>query len=122
MSMLYLLVIAWLIQVAVSTLVVLPVVLAGRRHVHWHATELLALVVPFAVWAVLMHSPLSTGVKTLSNLAFEPGLLAVVIAVVAVMRIKLTARLGGRAASILALVLLSASAAGIFWLTPGLSE
>lgn len=116
------LLIAWVIHAVVAAVVVSPVVYFGRKRVHWRSWELLALVIPFCVWMALMFSDMSTGSKTLSNLAVEPGILAVALALGALARIAMSASMSEEKASAVTLASLCFVAAGVFWIVPALPE
>ena len=81
--------IAWVIHAVVAAVVVSPVVFLTRHRVHWQWWELLAVVIPFGVWAALMFSDASTGSKTLSNFVIEPCVLSVALALGALARVSM---------------------------------
>jgi len=112
---------AWLLQTIVAAVPTAPVVFFSRRRVHWNVWELLAFVLPFLVWAILMLSDLSTGRKSLSNLV-EPALLGIAIGIAAFVRASLGLRLTERGFAWALLGGLCIIAAGIFFLVPSLPE
>jgi hypothetical protein len=63
----------WVQHIIFSLFMAPPVLFLGRRRAHWEERDLLALVVPFSVWLVLMLTPWSDG-KTLGNALVEGGL------------------------------------------------
>lgn len=122
MSTIPFLLIAWVIHAVVAAAAVSPVVFLARKHVHWRSWELLAVVVPFCIWGALMFSRMATDSKTLSNLVIEPGILALALALGALARVAMSARMPERTASTMTLVGLCFVAAGVFWITPTLPE
>ena len=114
--------ITWLIHAGVAVVVISPVVFLTRKRVHWHTWELLAVVVPFGIWWILMLSDLSTGIKTLSNMVIEPGILALTLALGALARVAMSASIPEKTASKITLVALCFGAAVLFRIVPGLTE
>jgi hypothetical protein len=109
----------WAVHSAIGALLSVPVVLMGRRRVHWGLSDLLAFLVPFAVWLALMNAS-SVG-KSLSNLG-EPIYFGLAIPVAALVRVIVGAHFEERACSIGLVSLLSLGAAGVYWWTPSLPE
>lgn len=112
---------AWMLQTIVAATLTAPIVLFTRRRVHWQVWELLAFFLPFLVWTILMFSNLSTGRKSLSNLA-EPALLGFSIGIAALAHVGLVSRLRERRSAWTLIVGLCFIAAGIFFVTPPLPE
>lgn len=120
MGMIPFFVFAWLFHVGVSAVIVSPVVLLTRKRVHWHAWELLALVLPFSLWMTLMIR--NDSAKTLSNLVVEPCILSVVLAVGALARAALSRSLSERSAIVGIVAGVCLIAAGIYFAVPALPE
>jgi hypothetical protein len=74
----------WFLHLAVAGVLSAPVIHFGRHRVHWGICDLLALVLPFLLWAHLML--LSGAGKTLANLA-EYVVIAIAIAVALLVRV-----------------------------------
>lgn len=111
----------WLTHAGFAGVLSAPVVLLGRRRVHWRAWESLVLVLPFTIWSVLMFSELATGKKSLANLG-EPFYFAAAIPVAALIRVALGSRVSERvcAGSLIAAVCFVA--VGVFFFVPPLPE
>ena len=112
---------AWILQTVVAAAPTVPVVFFARRRVHWGAWELLAFVLPFLAWALLMFSDLSTGRKSLSNL-IEPAILGIAIGVAAIVRAISGSRFTESRFAWVLILGLCVIAAGIFFLVPALPE
>ena len=113
---------AWVIHAVVVAVVVSPVVFQTRRRVLWQWWELLAVVIPFGVWAAMMFSGMSTGSKTLSNFLIEPCVLSLALALGALARVSMSARIPEKPAAVAILVGLCLVAAGVYWMVPALGE
>ncbi len=111
----------WLMHAAVAAVLTAPVVLLGRKRVHWRPWEAIVIVLPFAVWGVLMFSPLSTGSKSLANLG-EPFYFAGAIPVAALLRVGLGSRVPQSACAALLIGVICALAGAVFFLVPALPE
>jgi hypothetical protein len=109
----------WALHSAVGSVLSAPVVLLGRRRVHWGLLDLLAFLVPFAAWLALMYT--SWVGKSLANLG-EPIFFGLAIPVAALVRVIVGAHIEERACSIGLVGLLSLVAAGVYWWTPSLPE
>ncbi len=109
----------WGVHSVIGAVLSSPVVFLGRKRVHWGRLELLAFLLPFAVWAALMNES-STG-KSLGNLG-EPFLFAVAIPVAAMVRVIVGAHVEEKVMSIILVASLCLCAAGVYWLTPALPE
>src|SRR5437868_1002497 len=59
----------WSIHCVIGAVLSAPIVLLGVKRVHWGLLDLLAFLLPFAVWGTLMN--LSSNGKSLANLG-EP--------------------------------------------------
>lgn len=111
----------WAAHVAIATLLSAPIVFFGRRRVHWRWWELSALVLPFGVWMLLMFSELSTGKKSLGNLA-EPFYFSLAIPLAALVRVGIGTRCGERVCAGVLIGALCAIAAIVFFIVPSLPE
>jgi hypothetical protein len=111
----------WLMHAGIAAVLSTPVVFFGRKRVHWQWWELSAFIIPFAVWALLMFSDLSTGRKSLSNLA-EPVYFSVAYPLAAAMRIFIGTRVRERASAGGLILGLCVLAAVMFFLVPSLPE
>ena len=111
----------WLVHAAIAAVLSAPVVFLSRRRVHWRYWELLVLVLPFTVWAILMFSELSTGRKSLSNL-IEPFYIAAAIPVVVLVRVVVGSRVPERVLSCFLIAVMCIVAGGVFFFVPPLAE
>lgn len=113
--------VVWLVHVGIAALLTAPVVFFGRRRVNWQWWELSAFLVPFAVWALLMLSGLSTGRKSLSNLA-EPFYFSVAFPIAAVLRVTMGTRVHEHTSAGGLIFGLCVLAAAVFFVVPSLPE
>ena len=111
----------WTIHAVIGAVLCAPIVFFGRRRVHWHWWELAAFIVPFLVWSALMFSELSTGRKSLSNLA-EPFFLTAALSLAAGTRVLIGAGARERATAGGVFFALCVLAAGVFFVIPSLPE
>lgn len=111
----------WLMHAAVAIVSTAPVVLLGRKRVHWRPWELTALILPFVVWTALMFSPLATGNKSLANLG-EPFYFACAIPLAALLRVGIGSGVPESACAALLIGLVCTLAGVVFFLTPALPE
>jgi hypothetical protein len=109
----------WAVHSAIGAVLSVPVVLLGRRRVHWGLLDLLAFLLPFAVWVALMNA--SSAGKSLANLG-EPIYFGLAIPVAALVRVIVGVHIEERTCSIGLVGLLSFVAAGVYWWTPLLPE
>jgi hypothetical protein len=110
----------WGVHSVIGAVLSAPVVFWGRRRVHWGLLDLLAFLLPFAVWGALLHA--SADGKSLANVVGEPFYFSFAIPVAALVRVIVGAHVEERACSISLVVLLSLVAAGVYWWTPWLPE
>ena len=122
MSTIPILLLAWIVQTIVAAIVLTPVLFLARKRVHWRPWELLSLVFPFSIWVALHLSPLSTGWKSLANLAIEPAILGLALGVGALARVVMSRRMPEGKAALVAQFGVWAAAVVIFWAVPGLEE
>ena len=111
----------WAMHAGVAVVLSAPIVFFGRKRVHWRPWELLVLILPFMVWAVLMFSELSTGRKSLANLG-EPIYIAVAVPVIALVRVAVGARIPDRTCAVGLITVMCVVACGVFFLVPPLPE
>ncbi len=97
-----------------------PIVFLSYRRVAWQKWELLAFVLPFGIWSVLMFSGLSTG-KSMSNL-LEPFCLPPAIAVAALVRAILGNQVSERICAVVLITALCLIAVAVFFIVPPLPE
>jgi hypothetical protein len=109
----------WAVHSAIGAVLSAPIVLLGRRRVHWGLLDLLAFLLPFAAWLALMYT--SRVGKSLANLG-EPIFFGLAIPFAALVRVIVGAHIEERACSIGLVGLLSLVAAGVYWWTPSLPE
>lgn len=111
----------WLLHAAIGATLSAPILAFGRTRAGWALWQLLALVVPFCLWTVLILSPASTGRKSLANLG-EPIYISFAMPVLALIRMALGARLSERTCAVIVLATLCVLAASTFFLVPLLPE
>ena len=111
----------WLVQAAIGGALSAPILFFGRKRVGVALWELLALVVPYLVWMILMLSPLATGRKSLANLG-EPIYISFAMPVLALVRVAIGTKINERVCAASLITFLSIVAAAIFFLVPFLPE
>ena len=111
----------WLMHAGLAAVPSVPIIFFGRKRIHWRAWELLALVVPFCVWLCLMQSELSTGWKSLSNLA-EPFFISLAVPVAALLRVAVGTRVNEKIFAGILIAALCGVAAAVFFMVPSLPE
>jgi phosphate/sulfate permease len=109
----------WVVQTVTGAVLSAPIVFFGRRRVHWGPLDLLAFLLPFAVWLLLVNSSLKS--KSIANLV-EPVFIGLAIPVGALLRLAAGDNFQQRKWSVLLAVLLCVTAACIYWWTPSLPE
>jgi hypothetical protein len=109
----------WGVHSMIGAVLSAPVIVLGRRRVHWGLLDLLAFLLPFAVWLSLMNA--SSAGKSLANLG-EPIYFGLAIPAAALVRVIVGAHVEERACSVGLVGLLSLVAAGVYWWTPALPE
>jgi hypothetical protein len=107
----------WAMQALVGAALAAPILFLGRKRVGWANWELLALIVPYFVWAVLMLSPLSAGRKSLANLG-EPVCISFAMPVLALVRVAVGRRLPEAICGVGFITALCAVAAAVFFIVP----
>ena len=98
-----------------------PIIFFGRKRIHWWMWESLALVIPFCVWLCLMQTDLSTGWKSLSNLA-EPFMFSFAIPVAAMVRVAVGTRVNEKKIAGVLIAVLCGVAAAVFFMVPSLPD
>jgi peptidoglycan/LPS O-acetylase OafA/YrhL len=107
----------WSMHAVVGAALAAPILYFGRKRVGRANWELLALVIPFGVWVLLMLSPLSAGRKSLANIG-EPIYIGFAMPGLALMRVAIGRRLSERACAIGCITLLCVIAATVFFTVP----
>ena len=107
----------WSMHAVVGAALAAPILYLGRKRAGWANWQLLALVVPFCVWVVLMLSPLSTGRKSLANLG-EPIYISFAVPVLALLRVAIGRRFSERAYAAGFITALCVVAAAVFFMVP----
>jgi hypothetical protein len=109
----------WTVHSLIGAVLSAPIVFMGRKRAHWGLLDLLAFLLPFAVWCALMK--VSSQGKSLSNLG-EPFFFGFAIPIAALVRVIVGAHVDERRCSTSLIVLLILVAAGVYWWTPSLPE
>jgi hypothetical protein len=107
----------WSIHAVIGSALAGPVLYFGRNRIGWANWALLALVIPFCVWVILMLSPLSAGRKSLANLG-EPVYISFAMPVLALLRVGMGRRLSERVYAASFLTVLCVIAAVVFVIVP----
>src|SRR5262245_2534759 len=76
----------WTVHAVAGAILSAPILYFGRKRVGWANWELLCMIVPFCVWALLMWSPLSAGRKSLANIG-EPIYISFAMPIAALVRV-----------------------------------
>lgn len=115
LSLLYI----WAIHAAIAAVISFPVVFFGRRRMHVNSIDLLSLVLPFAIWTLLMN--IRSSGKSISNL-IEPVLFCFAIPLGALARVIIGSNIGERACSIIMVFILCIASACVYFWMPSLPE
>ena len=107
----------WSAHAGIGAALAAPILYLGRKRIGWARWELLALVIPFSVWVVLMLSPLSDGRKSLANLG-EPVYISFAMPALALVRVAVGTRLSERIYAASFITLLCVVAAAVFFMVP----
>ena len=118
-DLLMMMLIIWGYHVFVAGVVAAPILYFGRKRVHWEKWELVAFVIPFAIWSIAIL--IDGEGKTLSNLG-ECQVISIAIPVAALIRVFVGQRAKQRILSMLLIVLLCAVGIATYFLMPGLPE
>lgn len=114
--------IAWLIYAMVGGVFLSPIASLTRGRIQWRGWVSLALIFPFLVWARFWSSGASIGLKTLSNLVFEPAMLGVALAAAALLRAWIGAKASERASFAISLAALCGVAIVVSRCVPPLTD
>ena len=106
----------WLMHAVPGCVMAAPIRFLGRKRICWANWELLALIVPFSVWVVLMLSPLSIG-RNSTNL-IEPLYLSFALPLVALIHVAVGGRFTERVQAASALTMLCGVAITAFFIVP----
>jgi hypothetical protein len=109
----------WVVHAVIAAVLSAPIAFFGRKRVRWSLLDLLAFILPFAVWLALMAAN-SVG-KSLANLG-EPFYFSFAVPIAALIRVIGGHHAGERALSVVLVALLCFAAAGVYWWTPSLPE
>ena len=107
----------WSAHAVVGAALSAPIHFFGRKRIGWANWELLALVVPFCVWVVLMLSPLSAGRKSVANLG-EPVYISFTMPALALLRVAVGRRLSETVYAASFITALCVVAAAVFFMVP----
>lgn len=111
----------WFAHTVIGGVLAAPLFLWGRRRGNWSYWELLVFVVPFGVCTLLMFSSLSTGRKSLANLA-EPFYFALIFPTTVAGQISVGKRLSAATSASLVVATVAVAEVVIFFVTPSLPE
>ena len=111
----------WSAHAVIGVALSAPILFVGRKRIGWAHWELLALVLPFCVWTLLMASPLSTGRKSLANLG-EPVYISFAMPVLALIRVVCDKKITERLYAVTFITALCGVSAAVFFLVPPLPE
>jgi len=107
----------WSAHAVVGAALAAPILFFGRKRIGWANWELLAFVIPFCVWVVLMLSPLATGRKSLANLG-QPVYISFAMPALAFVRVAVGRRLSERVYAACFIITLCVVAAAVFFMVP----
>ncbi|HEY5911121.1 MAG TPA: hypothetical protein VJA21_11010 [Verrucomicrobiae bacterium] len=116
MGVLGTLLLLWSTHAVIAAAMAAPVLFLGRKRIDWANWELLALIIPFCVWVVLMLSPLSIGRKP-TNLV-EPLFVSFAMPVVALLRVAAGRGFSERVQAASLIALLCGVALTAFFIVP----
>jgi len=108
---------AWLVHLCIAVILSIPVAYFSRRRVPWHRLDLLAFIIPFFAWYLLIYFGPDKGFL---NCFLEPVLLALAVFAATLIRVVIGNRIPEkrcRAGLIGSLTLLTI---GIYFLVPSL--
>lgn len=111
----------WMMQAVIGGALSAPILFFGRKRAGFAGWELLALIVPFTVWMILMLSPLATGRKSLANLG-EPVCIGFAMPVLALLRVAIGKKITERIYAVTFISALCVVAVAVFFLVPFLPE
>ena len=99
----------------VALVLTAPVILWGRKRVHWYFWELLAFVVPYLIWWGLFFMDLK--MKSLANLA-EPIFISLFLPVAAIVRVRIGGSTKERSVALRLQVTLCVIAIAVYFVVP----
>jgi hypothetical protein len=111
------LILVWLAHAIIGVALSAPIILLGRKRIGLARWQLLALVIPFCVWTLLMLSPLSTGRKSLANLG-EPVYVSFAMPILALARLAVGKHISEKALATGIITALCVVAGAVFFLAP----
>jgi len=117
MDMIVTMFLIWLIHVAAGAALSSPILWFGRKRIVWTKWDLLALIIPFCIWLVLMSSPLSAGKKSLANIG-EPIYISFAMPFAAMLRVGVGRHARNTSVALLVAGLLCGVAIATFFLVP----
>jgi hypothetical protein len=119
MDILILIPVAWLLHVVVAGLPLALIVPLSRKRVHWQRWELLALILPYSIFTVLMLSNVES--KNPLNM-FDATSISVAVAIAALVRVAVGTRIGERSCAILLMCLLCVVAVFVYFTTSAVHD
>jgi len=120
MELILYLVFFWLIPTGIAAAISLPIIILGRHRVRWRVWELLAFVLPFAVWFALRYCfPLPSEAKGIANMG-EPIYFTAGIPIVILLRVLVGKRIPETVSAVALIAILCAAAASVYFFTPNL--
>jgi len=111
----------WAVQAAIGGALSAPILFLGRKRAGLALWELLALIIPFLAWTILMLSPLATGRKSLANLG-EPIFIGFAMPLLALICVSVGTKISERVCALGFITFLSIIAVAVFFLVPFLPE
>jgi hypothetical protein len=111
----------WSIHAVIGMALSAPVLFLGRKRIGLAFWMLLALVIPFCIWILLMFSPLSIGRKSLANMG-EVAYVSFAMPALALFRVALGKRISERIYAVSFITILCGIAVAVFFLVPMLPE
>lgn len=111
--------ITWCFYLVPAAVLSAPLWYFGRHRVRWTIVDVAVLVVPFAVWVLLMDTNWMP--KSLANLG-EAVLVGLCVPVQPVFRLAAGSRFGEFRSALWGVALVTAAAVVVFFLTPCLPE
>src|SRR4051812_36328545 len=109
----------WFVYAGIASVLSAPIVFFGRKRVHWHLWELLALIIPYLIWLALVFSALKS--KSLANLG-EPIYISFAVPILALLRVGVGGSIGERVSAASLLAFLCLVAVGVYFAVPCLPE
>jgi hypothetical protein len=120
MEAIRLLFLMWIAQAVIGFALSAPILFLGRKRIGWAYWELLALIVPYSIWMILMLSPLATS-KGVGNF-MEPVYISFAMPVLALVRVAIGTKITERVYAVTFISALCVVAVAVFILVPFLGE